>query len=304
MSTSSKTDVYRGPDFPEGVKRRPRDFPPDPLFGPPNVNYPDRDGRPMADNTLQFEWISKIKGGLDFLYRDDPDVFVAGNLFWYPAEGINRRRLAPDAMVIFGRPKGYRGSYVQHEEDGIPPRVVFEVWSPGNRRRVMDYKRKFYESHGVEEYYVFEPYKIQLEVWLGDGDGTPFRQVPQTNGWVSPRMGIRFELGDDMTIFAPDGRPFEDFAEVARQRDDSERRADEEQRRADESDRRANEERRLAGKERRLRAKSERLADEERKRADGEQKRADGERQLREESDRRAERLAAQLKALGLEPEE
>ncbi len=304
MSTSTRRDLYRGPDYPEGMKRRPRDRPPDPLFGPPNVNYPDSDGRPMADNTLQFEWIARIKGGLDALYRDDPDVFVAGNLFWYPVEGINRRRLAPDAMVVFGRPKGYRGSYIQHEEEGIAPQVVFEILSPGNRKRVMDYKRTFYERHGAEEYYVFDPYKIRLEVWLGDGDGTPFRPVAEANGWVSPLMGIRFELAEDMTIFAPDGRPFEDFAEVYRQRDASERQAEEQ--------------RRLAARERRLRARSERLAedlrkradveqkraDDEQKRADDEQRRADDERRLREESDRRAERLAARLKALGLEPEE
>ncbi len=203
-----------------GVRFRPRNGPPDPLFGPPNVNYPGHDGRPMADNTLQDEWIDKIKGGLDTLFRDDPDVFVASNLMWYPVEGNNRRRLAPDAMVIFGRPKGYRDSYVQHEEEGIAPQVVFEILSPGNRKRVMDFKRKMYERHGVEEYYVFDPYKIKLEVWLRENDA--FRLIPgaETPGWVSPRLRIRFELAEDMTIFAPDGRPFLHYAEVAHQRDE------------------------------------------------------------------------------------
>ena len=37
------------------------------------------------------------------------------------------------AMVVFGRPKGYRGSYRQWEEGGIAPQVVFEILSPGNR---------------------------------------------------------------------------------------------------------------------------------------------------------------------------
>ena len=60
----------------------------------------------MADNTLQFKWIVVIKEGLEALFRDDPDVFVAGNLLWYPVEGKPKIRLAPDAMVAFGRPKG------------------------------------------------------------------------------------------------------------------------------------------------------------------------------------------------------
>jgi Putative restriction endonuclease/Aldo/keto reductase family len=80
------------------------------------------------------------------------NVFVAGDLLWYPIEGDNRTRSAPDAMVVFGRPKGYRGSYMQWVEDGIAPQVVFEVLSPGNRFGEMARKFTFYEQHGVDEY--------------------------------------------------------------------------------------------------------------------------------------------------------
>ncbi len=104
----------------------------------PEVVYPGSDGKPMADNTLQYEWIVTIKGGLDVLFRNDPDVFVAGDLLWYSIQGDNRTRLAPDALVAFGRPKGYRGSYQQWQEDGIAPQVVFEVVSPGNSRAEYD----------------------------------------------------------------------------------------------------------------------------------------------------------------------
>ena len=45
-------------------------------------------------------------------------------LLWYAVEGDNKIRQAPDAMVAFGRPKGYRGSYRQWEEGGIAPQVV------------------------------------------------------------------------------------------------------------------------------------------------------------------------------------
>ena len=53
------------------------------------VEYPDSDGEPIAENTLQFRWIVTIKGGLDAVFRDDPNVFVAGDLLWYPVEGNN-----------------------------------------------------------------------------------------------------------------------------------------------------------------------------------------------------------------------
>ncbi len=87
----------------------------------------------MSDNTLQFEWIVTIKEGLEAVFRNDPQVFVAGDLLWYPVQGNPKIRTAPDVLVAFGRPKGYRGSYRQWEEGGIAPHVVFEVLSPGNR---------------------------------------------------------------------------------------------------------------------------------------------------------------------------
>ncbi len=127
------------------------------LAPPQVIVYPDDDGKPMADNTWQFEWIVTIKGGLDGLFAHDPDVFVAGNLLWYPVEGKPKIRTAPDALVAFGRPKGRRGSYKQWEENGIAPQVVFEILSPGNRFVEMLRKFQFYQRHRVEEYYIYDP---------------------------------------------------------------------------------------------------------------------------------------------------
>ena len=53
----------------------------------PPVHYPDSDGKPIAENTLQFRWIVTIKEGLDACVRQRPDVFVAGG----PATGDSGR---------------------------------------------------------------------------------------------------------------------------------------------------------------------------------------------------------------------
>ena len=111
---------------------------------------------------------------------------------WYPVEGNNRRRLAPDAMVAFGRPKGYRTSYIQHElERGIAPQVVFEILSPGNRKRVMDFKRKVYEQYGIEEYYVFDPYKISSGGLVDRGAGLPIDPGGVGLGQPTPGRPVR-----------------------------------------------------------------------------------------------------------------
>ena len=39
------------------------------------IVYPDSDGKPMADNTLQFRWIVTIKEGLEWVSQDQPKVF-------------------------------------------------------------------------------------------------------------------------------------------------------------------------------------------------------------------------------------
>ncbi|MGL6095928.1 MAG: Uma2 family endonuclease, partial [Fimbriiglobus sp.] len=57
------------------------------MISPPRVEYPDSDGMPMADNTLQFRWIVTLKGNLDALFADRPDVCVAGDHLVYPVEG-------------------------------------------------------------------------------------------------------------------------------------------------------------------------------------------------------------------------
>ena len=201
------------------------------------IDYPDSDGEPMAENTLQFEWIVTIKGNLEILFLDRPDVFVAGDLFWYPVEGDPKTRTGPDAMVAIGRPKGYRGSYKQWEEGGIAPQVVFEVLSPGNRGPEMSRKLKFYERFGVEEYFIYDPDDNVLTGYLRAGG--QLVAIDRMDGWESPRLGIRFDMSDSpLKIYGPDGQLFLTFTELelrrrelARQRDDLERQLEEQRER-------------------------------------------------------------------------
>ena len=130
--------------------------PTSPRVRPKEIVYPERDGKPLADNTLQYRWITIFHGGLDAVFRDDPDVFVAADLLWYPIKG-DKERTAPDTMVAIGRPKGERGSYRQWDEEGIAPQVVFEVLSPGNRAGELKRKFEFYQRFGVNEYYRIRP---------------------------------------------------------------------------------------------------------------------------------------------------
>lgn len=189
------------------------------------IVYPESDGKPMADNTRQFRYIVTIQGGLDALFKDDPNVFVAGDLLWYPVEGNNQLRVAPDVMVAFGRPKGDRGSYLQWREGNITPQVVFEVLSPGNTLLEMTRKLRFYERHDVEEYYVYDPDHGELAGWQRAGD--ILEEITPMEGWVSPRLGVRFNLeGVELIITRPDGRRFETFVELTERAEAERQRAE------------------------------------------------------------------------------
>lgn len=159
------------------------------------------------------------------LFGNDPNVFVAGDLLWYWVEDDNKLHQAPDVMVVFGRPKGYRGSYQQWLEDNITPQVVFEIWSPGNRISKMAKKLEFYERYGVEEYYLYEPDVVDLTGW--QRRNSRLEVIDQMVGWVSPRLGVRFDLTEEeLQIYRPDGDRFLTFLELDQQRQQERQRAE------------------------------------------------------------------------------
>lgn len=198
-----------------------------------DIIYPESDGKPMADNTKQFKWIVTIKENLEILFAQDNNVFVAGDLLWYPVQGEPKICQAPDAMVVFGRPKGDRGSYKQWKEENIPPQVVFEILSPSNSLKEMAKKLKFYERYQVEEYYLYDPDKNDLTGWQRSGENLDV--IEEIKGWVSPRLKIRFELTEKtLQIYRPDGQQLLTFLELEQRAIAAEQRAQQAQQQAEE----------------------------------------------------------------------
>jgi len=252
------------------------------------IIYPDSDGKRMADNTEQFDLIVVVKLGIELIFADDPNVFVAGDLLWYPVEGDNKTRLAPDTMVAFGRPKGRRGSYMQWKENNIAPQVVFEVLSPGNRAKEMKKKLEFYEKYGVQEYYIIDPDRKTLKGYIRAGD--QLSPIVQMNGWVSPKLKIKFEIKDkEIQLYRPDGKPFLDYLKMAKSIEEKELELEQEKIRTERQKARAEE--------------GEARAEAEKLRAEAEATRAEEERLRAEAEKLRAEKLAEKLRLLGIDPD-
>ena len=183
------------------------------------IIYPESDGLPLAKNTIQFRFITTIVGGIAGIYKEQPNVFIAGDLFWYAKEKQPWVKQAPDVMVVFGRPQGDRGSYKQWEEQNIPPQVVFEIASPSNTITELEViKLEFYSEYGVEEYYVYYPDTGRLKGWLRQEE--VMVEIEEMEGWVSPRIEIRFEkVGRELQIYRPDGERFGTYVEILDQKE-------------------------------------------------------------------------------------
>ncbi len=233
----------------------------------PEIVYPERDGKPMSDDTIQFRWIMITYHNLDWLFADDPNIFVAGDLLWYPVEGSNTICQAPDVMVAFGVAKGDRGSYQQWKEGNIAPQVVFEILSPSNTQTEMNKKLMFYTHHGVEEYYLYDPVKQDLSGWIRTENGMGV--IESMDGWVSPRLGIRFDMsGGELQLYRPSGEPFATYTDVQR---------------------------RLQQREQQLEQAAQQLEQTEQQ--------LEQERQRAKQAEQRAEQLARQLREMGIDPD-
>jgi Uma2 family endonuclease len=192
---------------------------------PPEIVYPESDGKRMAENTKQGRWITLLYSNLCAMFHQRDDVFIALDNFWYPVEGEPDVVYAPDVYVVFGRPKGDRSSYKQWLEGDIPLTVVFEILSPANTREEMEAKFLFYDEHGVEEYYVYDPETNKLDIRVR-GWQTLYR-VDDLENFASPRLGIRFEMTEpEMTVYRFNGLRFRQLEEETQRADAADERAD------------------------------------------------------------------------------
>lgn len=106
----------------------------------------------------------------------------------------------------------------------MPVTIAFEVLSPNNSVTEMADKLAFYEEHGVEEYYVYDPDKDRLLVYLRRG--SILQRQRQVQDFISPRLRIRFDTsGPEMTVYRPDGQPFLTYEKLLQAQCELERRA-------------------------------------------------------------------------------
>jgi hypothetical protein len=66
----------------------------------PSYGYPTTDVKPMAETDQHRKLMVDLIETLDTFFRDDPNVYVSGNLILCYVPGNRRRHLSPDVFFV------------------------------------------------------------------------------------------------------------------------------------------------------------------------------------------------------------
>ena len=183
-----------------------------PHLPPAAIEYPESDGKPMAENDPQLHAIHYAFGALLARYRERPDVYVSADLLIYYEEGNPRVSIVPDVFVVFGVEDRLRGNYKVWEE-GKGPDFVMEVASPNTWREDVRRKPGVYAGLGVREYFLYDPtgehYSPRLQGYrLVDGEYERLKAVESIDRTLvlsSEVLGLelRVKAGGEMRFRDP-----------------------------------------------------------------------------------------------------
>jgi Uma2 family endonuclease len=211
------------------------------------IEYPESDGKPMAETDLHRDWMFTIIKRLERFFAGQR-VYVSGNLLIYYQEGDPRKSVAPEAFVVKNCKPGRRKTFLIWREKRTP-NFVLETTSESTRREDRSKRNKIYAALGIGEYFLYDPLgdwlKPRLQGYrLANGVYEAIPPVP--DGSITSReLGIRFVLDDgDLAMFdAHTGERLLSDGELAHH---EKQRADQESKRADEETHRAEEEKKRA----------------------------------------------------------
>jgi|ERR1043165_4224178 Uma2 family endonuclease len=162
-----------------------------------HIQYPESDGKPLAETDIHVLEIVSLLEVLREYFKDDADVYVAGNNFIYFQDGDIAKRVSPDVYVVFGVEKKLRRTFKTWIEQAVPA-VVFEVSSRKTRREDTEKKWHIYAALGVKEYFLYDPEDDYLKPPLQGHRlvrGFYHRIKPDKDGFLlSKELGMKFRL--------------------------------------------------------------------------------------------------------------
>ena len=124
---------------------------------PAPVEYPESDGKPMAETPIHWRATVDVAHPLIDRYADREDVYVGSDMLMYWVENDTDRKVSPDVFVAFGPAKVPERRVWKVWAEGKAADFVLEVTSSSTRGRDEDFKADLYEQLEVAEYWQFDP---------------------------------------------------------------------------------------------------------------------------------------------------
>jgi len=121
------------------------------------LDSPLEDFEPMPEGDKQRRNLSYATEALRVWFEKTPDLYVSGNLFIRYEENGAEKRVSPDIFVVFGTSKEDRVSYTVWEEGGKIPDFVLELTSKSTIAKDRRDNLLIYRDLGVKEYFQFDP---------------------------------------------------------------------------------------------------------------------------------------------------
>lgn len=224
---------------------------------------------PPLESDLHLRQILLLISSLEWLWKDRLDFFASGNLTVYfsPKQLKSRDFRGPDFLVVLNTERRTRKSWTVWEEDGRYPNVIVEILSDSTANVDRTTKKVLYQdTFRLPEYFWFDPVSLEFAGFiLVGGQYEPISPNEKGQLWSQQLQLFLGTHEEKLRYFTDDGRLVPSPAEAAES--------------------------------------AQKAAESAQQAAESAQKAVESAQQIAESAQQKADRLAAKLKALGVDPD-
>jgi Uma2 family endonuclease len=160
------------------------------IIFPPSDLYSDE---PPVETELHLEQIMLLIKSLKWLWKERTDFYAVGNLsiYYSPHQKKSKDVRGPDFFVVLGTERKTRKSWVVWEENGKYPNLIVEILSPTTAKTDRETKKELYQDiFRTPEYFWFDPYSLEFAgFYLIHGKYQPVEPNEKGHLW-SQELGL------------------------------------------------------------------------------------------------------------------
>jgi len=188
------------------------------------IIFPNGDiysNEPPLETEIHLRQIILLWQCLELLWQERKDFYVAGNLTIYYSKNQLKSEdfRGPDLFVVLGTQRKTRKSWVVWEEEGKYPNFILEIISPTTAKTDLGLKLQIYQdTFRTPNYFLYNPYTLELIGFhLVEGTYQPIEANNQGH-LRSQQLGLYLGVYEEvLRLFTAEGELVPTEREVAQQ---------------------------------------------------------------------------------------